>query len=195
MKKFLLLVGLLCFASLAWAGFGYQFQMALSAPTAFCATQSAYVTQSSNNAVFSVYDVQAVAQEFTTLGAGVSVYSIKVYINRIDLDSGESGTLNLRIGTGADLSSSYLSETSITISYGDATGEKELVFASPVALSASTKYYFGMSWEYITDDKLLFDYQNTDVYSGNAFRYDAGNWNFSNVDASRDLKFVVVTCD
>ncbi|MBM9513982.1 PKD domain-containing protein [Desulfogranum marinum] len=129
-------------------------------------------------------------QSFTPVSTG-EIYAIKVALSYVGTTP---GTLKMRVGNTADLSTIYDTEETVDISGYKAGDTVEVVFASPPSMATSKLKYFMVfnDGNYNTRFKL-----NRDNYGGYAKgdRY-LSSTGLANVDTTfGDLSFEVMVCD
>jgi hypothetical protein len=150
-------------------------------------TDQAQTTQDSLNANANWIYGQSFQCTAGTLGA------IRAYVRNVPA-SPVSGNFVLRIGTGADLTSSYLEEITISPTIpGETDQEITFVSATNPSLSGSTTYYFGIN----SEDGVSFYRRLADVYAnGSYYSNSTGTVDWSMVpNTGRELWFEVDLCD
>jgi hypothetical protein len=154
---------------------------------AYCSSGSAIVSVTDTQGGFDWSNTSTIGQSFTVPSSG-SIYSISISIPVYT----SSGEVKLRVGSSSDMSSSYLAESTITIS---STGVKEFVFSSPPTLNTGTTYYFAFYWTG-TAGNFQVDYDQTNEYANGQRYYSwTGTHNLTDALAGHDLYFIIKQCD
>jgi hypothetical protein len=128
-------------------------------------------------------------QSFQVSTAG-SIYSIEVEI--YNFTAGE--TVELRVGTAITLDDSYTS--TVTTSHTTASFV-EFVLETPMEVSASTTYYFGLKGADNAGDSRISKRRNLgggEGYSGGAYMY-GGTWTLGYSESTSDATFRIKLCD
>lgn len=165
-----------------------------------CSSQSAEVTVDSYTSGSSdIYDGATHGNEFTVGASNIVLYSIRIYIKQNTLESEESDTLTCRVGTGPDLTETYLDEGTLVVNYDEYNlGWAEIIMPSRVTLNATTQYTFGCAWPRDNTDALRWAKSDSDVYPANDRRYDSitpASWNLAQSSSDNDLNFMIMKCD
>lgn len=142
--------------------------------------------QSSSDSGSAIYSTAVLGQSFQ-VSAEKGLYSIVVY----GWDVTTAGNIEMRIGTSANLSSSYLATDTVEIS---TVASYEFVFDEHPVLSTETTYYFGLGVASGASSNIEFAlYGASSIYSGGSVFY--GTWNMDDGPYTRDLKFQVYLCE
>lgn len=180
----------------AWAWGVVSISGGVAAPAATCDTQSTAVeqTDTGGSAGALVVNSKSVGNQFT-LASGIDLYSVSIYVSSEGMDSGESGTLTIRVGSGTDLSTTYLGEATLVIANNTfAEGWYEVVFAEPIELAAGTYAYIAQ-WSMDSTDPLYVERSASDVYASNSALYDYSTGSFTcTVSTSFDYTFRIKKC-
>lgn len=168
----------------------------VAAPAATCDTQSTAVEQTDTGGSTGSLAVgsKSVGNQFT-LASGIDLYSVSLYVLSEAMDSGESGTLTIRVGSGTDLSTTYLGEATLVIENDTfAAGWYEVVFAEPIELAAGTYAYIAQ-WSMDSTDTIYVERSASDVYASNSALYDTSTGSFTcTTSTSYDYTFRIKKC-
>ena len=155
------------------------------APPATCETQSADVSLTVNNASSTFYTSNERGQSWQAGATGV-LYSVTFHKNTTGTD-----TLTIRIGTSADLSTSYMVQ--FTCSAPSAAGDFECVIAegNRPSLTSGTTYHLlsrvtNGGWDLARD--------SAGGYADGTAYFDV-NKNWIGTTAVSDLYFIATMCD
>jgi hypothetical protein len=135
---------------------------------------------------------RAQSLQVTTSG---TLSKVRAYIHGDAMEPGDSGIFSVRIGTTTDLSVSYLSSGSVTISDGQ-TGWVSVDMSGSQTLNTSTTYYIMFDWSEISGDKidLGFSYSASCLTTGEMY-YAFSGWDLTGATTGFDLAIEVITCD
>ena len=147
-------------------------------------------------------DTQNIAAEtgsltgVSTLARGQSFQCSAGSLSAIDIAIGftSGAELEVRVGTTADLSTYSATKTYTVPGDGDDQFHK-IIFDTPVSVSASTTYYFGIV-ENSGDARI--SYSGDEYGSSSLSRRDGTSgdtWNLTTVSSAIDLRFKVYLCD
>lgn len=171
---------------------------AFSDSPATCSTQSILVEQTTDTdtgANISGDDAEGQGLYFSS---AVDIYSV---VLKTGNDVYGSSNVSVRIGTSADLSSSYLGESSTVVVSATAT-EYEFVFSSPVSVSSGTPYYIVWSTTDTSGNYFSLARSASDVYAPSGcttcYRYDGTSQKYNSSATSQtaqDFFFRVKKCD
>lgn len=185
MKKLIIFLCALCFTASVASADGV-IKRRIIGGGASCATQSYDVQYTSYNTTSSVQTGDERGQSWLS-GVSKTLYSISIY----STNTTSGITFTFRVGTSADLSSSYLVE--FTCDLPTVSGWKECVIpeGSRPALSASTTYHSLFKETYAG---FLISRDSTGGYAGGTSYYDT-NKNWIGTTSTSDLPFQIKVCD
>jgi len=120
------------------------------------------------------------------VGSSGKISSIEIYC----IEASGTENIEMRWGTGTDLSSSYSGRETVSVS---TTGWTKFTFETKGDVSTGTTYYFAIQGEEAS--YIIFGGDNTSSsYSGGNYFFGTSSWGIGTTFANRDMLFRVNLC-